>query len=86
MLLWRQTSLAIFRYEHPFRKYPTTVPAICNITGRTIITLICRPSLVTVVLASREQLLFGEVGAQSAIQYKLVGIALMGQKTHDFRQ
>ena len=29
---------------------------------------------------------FGEVGAQSAIQYKLVGTALMGQKTNDFLQ
>ena len=26
---------------------------------------------------------YAEVGAQSAIQYKLVGTALMGQKTHD---
>ena len=29
---------------------------------------------------------YAEVGAQSAIQYKLVGTALMGQKTHDFLQ
>ena len=29
---------------------------------------------------------YGEVGAQSAIQYKVVGTALMGQKTHDFLQ
>ena len=57
VLLWRPTSLAIFRYEYPFRQYPTTIPVICSITGRTIITSIsCRPSLVTVVLVSREQL------------------------------
>ena len=56
VLLWIPTSLAIFRYEHPFRQYPTTIPAICSITGRTIITSICRPSLVIVVLVSREQL------------------------------
>ena len=37
-------------------KYPTTILAIYSITGRTIITLICRTSLVTVVLVSREQL------------------------------
>ena len=29
---------------------------------------------------------YAEVGAQTAIQYKLVGTALMGQKTHDFLQ
>ena len=56
MLLWRLTYLAIFQYEHPFRQYPTTIPAICSITGRTIITSICGPSLVTVVLVIREQL------------------------------
>ena len=49
MLLWRPTYLAIFRYEHPFRQYPTTIPAICSIEGRTIITSICRLSLVIVV-------------------------------------
>ena len=86
VLLWRPAYLAIFRYEHPFRQYPTTIPAICGITGRTIITSICRPRLVTVVLVSREQLWLCRRGAQSAIQYKLVGTALMGQKTHDFLQ
>ena len=29
VLLWGPTSLAILRYEHPLRKYPTTIPAIC---------------------------------------------------------
>ena len=54
MLLWRPTSLSIFRYEPPFRQYP----GICGITGRTSITSIhvCRPSLISVVLVSREQL------------------------------
>ena len=29
---------------------------------------------------------YGEVGAKSAIQYKLVGTALVGQETNDFLQ
>ena len=56
VLTWRPTYLVMFQYEHPFHQYPTTIPAICSITKRTIITSICRPNLVTVVLVSREQL------------------------------
>ena len=41
----------MFRYEHQFRQYPTTIPAICGVTGRTIITPICRIKETIVVMA-----------------------------------
>ena len=85
--MWKPASLAIFQYEHPFRQYPTTIPAICGITGRTIITSICRPSFVHRHARIKGTIgVMPEVGAKSAIQYKLVGTAPMRQKTHDFLQ